>query len=609
MPEDEKVSPLETLRRRLYATKSIDDVAASSLRTKGQGRSFGWKAPSSSPATLEKGSMPFATKFLIVAIAFFILAGAGAAALLIFGGRSISTTHVNVLVQGPPTIASGDTVALVVSVQNDNPIAIKNTTVTVDLPEGTRSPEDPTQPFPHYTDTLGDIPSGATASRTVRAVLFGAENQAIQIPVHLQYQTEGSNATSVKEGSYTLTVTTSPLSVNVSTVGETASGQPLSVTVAVRSNAATALDNVGVVGEYPFGFTFTSANPAPTSGSFFSLGTFAPGETKNITVSGTLAGQEKDQRVFRFTAGTIKSDGSPALGLSYTSNQASVGITKPFLGILLTVNRQSDDTVVVPAGTPLAALLSWSNSLTTPVNDAQVSVRFGGTAFNPSSVSTQNGFYNSTNSTLLFSKDTNPGLASLQPNDSGAGSFAVTPKSGVRNPNITMAITVSGKRAGTGGGIISATINRTVLISTNASLSSQVVRTNSPFSNTGPYPPQADTETTYTVQLSAASSINTIGGATVSMKLPAYARYTGQTNASGTAIAYDETTRTVTWTIGDLVPGSPKQGSFQVALLPSASQKGTSPVLVEAQTLTGTDRFTKTSVSGTAPALVAGTVQ
>jgi len=60
----------------------------------------------------------------------------------------------------------------------------------------------------------------------------------------------------------------------------------------------------------------------------------------------------------------------------------------------------------------------------------------------------------------------------------------------------------------------------------------------------------------------------------------------------------------VTWVVGDLPAGTTnKSAAFQVSLLPSTSQQGTSPVLVFPQTITGFDRFVEQQVTSTAPDL------
>jgi hypothetical protein len=92
------------------------------------------------------------------------------------------------------------------------------------------------------------------------------------------------------------------------------------------------------------------------------------------------------------------------------------------------------------------------------------------------------------------------------------------------------------------------------------------------------------------------------------MILPDYVTYTGQVTPSDGSVTYDDSTHTVTWTIGNVAAGTgsatkAQTAAFQVSFTPSDSQVGTSPVLVGNQTLTGTDRFTSTSVGMVAPAL------
>ena len=55
------------------------------------------------------------------------------------------------------------------------------------------------------------------------------------------------------------------------------------------------------------------------------------------------------------------------------------------------------------------------------------------------------------------------------------------------------------------------------------------------------------------------------------------------------------------WDIGDIEAGAgidspPKEFSFQISFLPSLSQEGQSPVILNESTLSGKDAFTSTSV-------------
>jgi hypothetical protein len=253
------------------------------------------------------------------------------------------------------------------------------------------------------------------------------------------------------------------------------------------------------------------------------------------------------------------------------------------------------------------------NSLTDAVANAQVSVKLSGNALDPASVTTQGAFYRSSDTTIVYGSDTNPNLAMLQPGDSGNGAFEISPKSatalkGTPNPTIVLTITVSGKRTSTGA-VVSSTITKTLQVATDVAITSAAATGNTPFANTGPNPPAPNVESTYAILWTASNSVNAVGAATVSAVLPQYVRFTNKTSAGTTGITYDDTTRTVTWNIGTLLASATKQAAFQVALLPSTSQEGTSPILIPPSTFNGTDSFTKAAVTATAPAVVSGTVK
>lgn len=606
MPEPaDDTSTLERLRRKLYAAEEPDTFAVPALSHAPVPEAEQAWAPPAAPVA-SKLRMSWAVLFLIVAAVFFTLAVAGAAYFLIFGSRSVSTDRVVITPDGPTTIASGDTISLLVSVKNNNPVSISATSLMVEFPETTRTPEAPDTPLVHYEDTVGDIASGETGQRTVRAVIFGAENEHIEIPITFEYRVEGSNAVFVKEAIYDVVVTSSPLTVRAEAVSEAAAGQPLTFAVSVRSNAETRLENVAVLAQYPFGFT-----PRRGEGPLFAVGTLEPGEEKTIAVTGTLSGEDSDQKIFRFTGGTRKDADSPILAVSYTTAETLITLAKPFLSTTLSVNHDSSNTPVIQAGVPVQSILTWVNTLANPLLDGQITVKLAGAAFNPASVSAYEGYYRSSDTSVVFNRETTAGLARLAPGDTGSGSFTFAAKDtaalgSLRNPTITATVSVSGRRVGESNvpEAVSATVVRTIKIGTELSLKSRSLFSSGPFKNTGPWPPVADRETTYTIEFALANTVNSVADARVTATLPSYVRFTGNTSPTDGSITYNATSRTVTWNVGDVAAGAghstaAETASFQVALLPSVSQRGTSPILMNAQQVTGIDRFTQKQLSST----------
>ena len=608
MPEEESLNSLENLQKKLYAPDAPPPPVAQPVPAPVTGETFGGEHWAPEPPPPPKKAISASAYFLIGAVAFFVVATIVAVLFLFFGTRSVSTDRVDVLIKGPTSIASGDTVNLVISIENRNPAPISSTLLTVDYPEGTRSADNASETLVRYSDTVGDVQPGEKTTRTARAVISGAANQVVTVPVTFEYRIEGSNAVFVKREQYTFTITSSPVSLSVTSLGESASGQPITISVAVRANGVETVENVAVAATYPFGFQLQSAEPAASTGNLFMLGTLAPGESKTIRITGILSGQQGDERVFTFTAGAPQGGGSQELAVPYTTQEAIVQITRPFLGIALSLNREETDTVIVRAGTNVQASLSWTNTLPTTVLDGQISVKLSGNALDARNVKTSNGFYRSSDQTVIFSRESVSGLRELLPGDSGTGVFTVPMKStaelnALRSPSITFTVSVAGKRTGESGvqETVTSSVTKTVKVSTNLSLTTRAVRTIGPFTNTGPWPPVADQPTTYTILLNASNTVNSVGGARVTASLPSYVTFTGNVQPSDGSVTYNASTREVTWVVGDMPAGTTgRTAAFQVSLLPSTSQQGTSPVLVFPQTITGFDRFVEAQVSSVA---------
>lgn len=550
--------------------------------------------------------MSWTARFLIAAGAFLVLAGAVAAFLVFHGTRSISSDRVQIDVQAPVSIASGDTVPLVITIHNSNPTALTNANLYVSLPEGTRAGDGTDAPFTQYNDVLGTVPAGADVTRTVQAKLFGPENAALPLAVKVEYHTDGSNALFVSQKQSSVTVATSPISVQVQTLSQSPSGQPLALTVLVRSNASAPVSDVAVLAHYPAGFSAQGADPAPSAANYFMLGTIAPGEQKVIKITGTLIGQNADQRVFRFDVGNSNPDGTSTLGNSYAQGSATVSITHPFLNVALSLNREATDPVIATPGEAVGALLSWQNTLADTLTNASIRVTFAGNALAQGSVQGGTGFYRSSDNSVIFASDTVSSLAALAPGATGAGSFSFAIKSpaaltGVTNPTITLSVSIAGQHAAGDSApeALSSTLSRTIKIGTTVSLTSALSRTGT-FANTGVVPPVAGKETTYTVGLAAKNTVNSVGAAKATMQLPSYVRYTGMADPG---VSYNPDTRTVTWAVGDLAPNASAKANFQIAFLPSDSQANTSPVVVGEQTFTGIDRFTQQQVTSKVSAL------
>ena len=541
--------------------------------------------------------------FFVVATIFFLVALSVAGYFFYFGGNVVSVDKVSVEIQGPTTIAGGDTVPLSLTITNRNPTAIENATIEIDFPNGTRDAANMLKTYPHYIENLGTLPSGASVTRSVKAVLFGGAGQALELPVSFSYGAAGSNAIFVKKSSYAVTVSTTPLSVSIDTLTETVSNKPLTLTLTVRNNATVALNNVVLAGAFPFGFSPTTSS-VPLNNSSFLLGTLAPGASKVITLTGVLTGQNKEQRVFHFTVGTASTSNNQTLAVTYMTQDATVVIAAPFIDTALSVNGDPSGNTVMTPGSYQNVTVSYTNTLATTVGNAVVVITLSGNGIDYNSVQTTSGFYNSSNHTIVFSKDTDPALAVLAPGASGIGALTFSTLSAGAlppTPTVSFSMSVSGTRVGQTNvpEEVSSTATKTFKVMTVVTLVNSSLHSSGPISNSGPIPPRANKETTYTILWNVQNSGSAVAGGTVSATLPIYVSYTNKTAGAG-SFSYDEKSRRVTWTVGDLAQGGSAQGAFQVSLMPSTTQKGSAPLLTSGATFSGHDRFAGVTVSATA---------
>jgi hypothetical protein len=128
--------------------------------------------------------------------------------------------------------------------------------------------------------------------------------------------------------------------------------------------------------------------------------------------------------------------------------------------------------------------------------------------------------------------------------------------------------------------------------------------------NTGPVPPIVGQETTYTLRLRIASTLNAIENARAVLSVPGQVRYLKTyANGQGTVV-YNDRTGEIFWNLGTLAPGIGKAVELliQIGLTPDPSQIGTVAKLVNTATFSGKDIWSGMPVQSTLPGLSTGSV-
>lgn len=594
-------SALEKLSKKLDSGKGDTHVQRAGLYTAYEGAPQSWKVEPE-PEDMKRKSKAKPLELLFAASAVFFVFASVIAGLLFFGGNNtVSTKNVDVQISGPAQVGAGSTLSLQVVVTNRNAVPMELTDLVIEFPEGTRSDFDISVELPRIRESLGTIEPGESVNRTIRAVLFGLSGTNASIKASAEYRVPSSNAVFVSESTYNVALNESPASISVETLKETISGQEVTFAATIRSNAPDTLSDMMLLVTYPPGFTFLSSNPEPVVGtSVWEVGDIPPGGAKTVSVTGTFSGEDGESRVLRFVAGNKKEGQIDEIAAPLATSDVSITLRKPFISVEISVKGRRADTHTVSRGEKVTGTVRWVNNLPNRAQNVAIRLMLNGQAIDQSTVDSQNGFYNSNTSAIVWDKSTNPDFADVGPGEFGSENFSFTvlpsKQGNLRNSEILFSASVEADR------ISEANVPESIRSSdsTKALVLTDFVLTAVSAASSGPVPPKVGEETRYLVTWNVSNSGNAIASAAVSGQLPSYVSFVG----GGTGeVSYNETARTVSWSGGDIPAGQSKNVSFIVSLLPSISQVGSSPDLVINQRATGLDRFARKEVTSFAQPL------
>lgn len=611
--EDEKI---ERLRRAMYSRSLSPKFKGRERRVLDLspgivGEDFKRVEPELSPVVAAPRGITAARTalwwLLLLAVVFFV----GAVGFFVYfftigaGSSPASPSNIDISVSGPPQVAGGERTELQVVVTNRNSVPLQLADLVFTYPNGTRSPSDFSTDLPTQRISLGTIDPGQTRQGTISAVFAGSEGEHENVKAQLEYHLSGSNAVFTASTDYDLSFGSSPVSISIDSNTETISGQPIQLAVTVASNANAPIKDLLLGADLPFGFKLTSANPAAASGSLWELGDLNPGDKKTVTIQGTLTGQEGDQRVFNFTAGTRTNASSTSIDTALSAISQTVTISQPFLGLNVSVNSASGASAIASPGSTVNVSIAYQNNLSTAITSAVIVARLTGVQIDGSTVKTTNGFFRSTDDSMLWDKTTDTDFSTLAPGAKGAVTFSFQmPTSdalkNVQNPHLAISINAAGDRVSETGvpETLQASAVTNIGIASDLEYTAQGLYYADPFGSSGPLPPKAGTETTYALVFTVSNTTNKITNASLTATLPPYVRWLGRFSPPSENVTFNQNNGTLTWNIGDIAPNvglngaAPRQAAVAVGFTPSTSQIGENPPLLENITLTGTDNAT-----------------
>ncbi len=540
----------------------------------------------------------FFKRFFFIAILFF-LGAVGYGAYTFFQGKStVSGDNIEVTVLGNAFVQAGEELPIQIEIVNKNNAKLEFVDLVVEYPRGA-SADSTLDMIRLPREAIGTIKPGERIERNKKVILYGDQGAVRNVTVRLEYHPEGSNAIFTKEKSYPVTISSAPLTLAFDGPTVTSPGQDVNFQITATLNTTLPSNKTLLKVAYPTGFRFENSLPSPSLGnSLWDISNLEIGKPMTINIKGSIVGQNGDEQAFHVYVGNPNTTNQSVIDVVYNSLLHTVLLDKPFLEAKILIGGEDLEAYAAVGGKPVKVDIEWVNNLPSRILNAQISANLSGNVLDKGTVEVNEGFFDSTTSVIVWDRNTNSDLASVEPGGKGRVSFSFTPSSvlgasqSISAPQVVISVSIKGQESG-GVGISEVTnfTKKTVRVTSDF----QIVAAAS--SAGGAIPPQVDRDTMYKITWTLSNSVNNVNNAEARAILPVYVKWGSVVGGGTENVSFDPSTHEVLWRAGTVKANTgfgagEREVSFTVILKPSVSQVGTAPQLIKEVYLTGTDAFT-----------------
>ena len=232
-------------------------------------------------------------------------------------------------------------------------------------------------------------------------------------------------------------------------------------------------------------------------------------------------------------------------------------------------------------GSPVVGVVSWTNNAAIPVANPEFTLALESDAVDFDSIVAEGAYIDPLNRTITWNTNSSSTLSTIEPGGRGQFNFSFKAFSDQQSiGDITLTLSVRGAFPDRDYAESSVTsIDRKVVrFSSKLQFASLALYSSGPIKNTGPFPPKADVETTYTVAWTILPVENPLSLVRATAVLPAGVIWGGVVVPASEQVTYSEETRLITWDVGSMPKAGPIQASrtlsFQIKVKPTKNQIG-----------------------------------
>ncbi len=526
-------------------------------------------------------------KSIIIFFVLLVLVGA-ALGYWYYRERVFSKEVLKLEILGKEKVKVGEEIEYTLKYKNNGNFTLEDITLIFELPENSLVEDNRIR----ITKNLEDIYPGQERVMQFKARIFGKENDLKEARAWLSYRPKNLKANFESETTFTTEIEFVPLTLEFDLPSRLEKEKEVQFSLNYFSNLDYTLSNLGIRVEYPESFQFISAEPEPLEKTEWEIPVLEKAGGGRIKVRGEVKGEPGQKQKFQAQLG-IWQDGE-FIVLRETTKE--IEIIEPLLYISQQINGVSD--YIASPGEELHYEIFFRNIGQTPFENQFLITRLSGEAIDLSSLKSDLGQVNPNDNLVVWDWKQVPELRFLDVKEEGKVEFTLELKENwqVLEDNKGETTIKNEVNLSQMTQEFETKVNSKLEVVQKGYFESEI------FENSGPIPPKAEEETTYTIVWEAKNYYNKTENVKIRATLPENVELTGKIlpEEEVDKFSFDPESREVVWVVtentmraGEGVLNDPPRVTFQVKLTPTETQRGFSATVIGKVQIKGEDKWTE----------------
>lgn len=534
-------------------------------------------------------------KLLFFLIFFLILIlGATLAGFFIFGGRKLAQASVDLKIQAPFEISSGEEIEYLIEIKNKEAVALKQVDLLLKYPFGFEYLSSSGQPVNETKNSfsLPDIAANESYKLSVKGRLVGEINEQKNIEAILNYIPENFNSNfQVKKTAVSL-IKDLIISLTFEYPELILQNQSFEIKIKYQNNSPEIQRNLRLVFEPAESLIIESESNATTSEEWFwDKELLTPGQQEEILIKAHFEKPVEKPKI-EAKVGFVENESFKII----TYKKAELQVISPEVELKLTVNDQ-ENLVTVNWGEELNYKIKIkNNSHDFKISQAILKLKLNTNLVDKNSLKEDNGAV-WTEDGLIWneqSKIWEDFLKELAPAAEKEVNLSLTT---INQPINLESYSASQLQISAQAQITSSPLGENFIIKSNEIITNvgnlvqfsakafYYLNENIQVGN-GPIPPKVGETTTYKIYWYLNGGNSNLENMTIQAILPPDINWQGNFQVSAGDLTFDEVSRQINWTLPELLIGDFAQANFFISLMPTNSQVGQVVTLLNPSTLT-----------------------